>query len=65
VDCDLKSYFDTIYHQRLRTYLEEFITEKIVLKLIWKFIRPGILDIGIYEETTGGSPQGGLYSICG
>jgi len=32
VDCDLKSYFDMIHHQRLRTYLEEFISDKIVLK---------------------------------
>lgn len=31
VDGDLKSYFDTIHHQRLRAYLEEFITDKIVL----------------------------------
>ncbi|RKJ43382.1 group II intron reverse transcriptase/maturase, partial [Butyricicoccus sp. 1XD8-22] len=51
VDCDLKSYFDTIHHQRLRAYLEEFISDKIVLKLIWKFLRSGILDKDIYIET--------------
>ena len=48
VDCDLKSYFDTIHHQRLRAYLEEFLTDKIVLKLIWKFLRSGILDRKIF-----------------
>lgn len=62
VDCDLKSYFDTIHHQRLRAYLEEFITDKIVLKLIWKFLRSGILDKDIYIETTEGAPQGGPLS---
>lgn len=62
VDCDLKSYFDTIHHQRLRAYLEEFITDKIVLKLIWKFLRSGILDKDIYVETTVGAPQGGPLS---
>jgi len=62
VDCDLKSYFDTIHHQRLRAYLEEFITDKIVLKLIWKFLRSGILDKDIYVETTEGAPQGGPLS---
>ncbi|MGA3676546.1 reverse transcriptase domain-containing protein [Lysinibacillus agricola] len=56
VDCDLKSYFDTIHHQRLRAYLEEFITDKIVLKLIWKFLRSGILDKDTYVETTEGAP---------
>lgn len=62
VDCDLKSYFDTIHHQRIRAYLEYFISDKIVLKLIWKFLRSGILDRGIYIETTQGAPQGGPLS---
>lgn len=29
VYCDLKSYFDTIHHQRVHAYLEEFISDKI------------------------------------
>lgn len=62
VDCDLKSYFDTIHHQRVRAYLEEFISDKIVLRLIWKFLRSGILDKDIYVETTEGAPQGGPLS---
>ncbi len=62
VDCDLKSYFDTIHHHRIRDYLEYFIKDKIVLKLIWKFLRSGILDKDIYIETTEGAPQGGPLS---
>ncbi|WP_232718543.1 group II intron reverse transcriptase/maturase [Bacillus sp. FJAT-45037] len=62
VDCDLKSYFDTIHHQRVHAYLEEFISDKIVLKLIWKFLRSGILDKDIYIETNEGTPQGGPLS---
>src|SRR5690625_63206 len=62
VDCDLKSYFDTIHHQRIRSYLEYFIKDKIVLKLIWRFLRSGILDKDIYIETTEGAPQGGPLS---
>lgn len=60
VDCDLKSYFDTIHHQRVRAYLEYYISDKVVLKLIWKFLRSGILDKDIYIETAKGAPQGGL-----
>lgn len=62
VECDLKSYFDTIHHQRLQAFLEEFIPELEVLKLIWKFLRSGILDKDIYIETTEGAPQGGPLS---
>ncbi|WP_230198790.1 reverse transcriptase domain-containing protein [Massilibacterium senegalense] len=63
VYCDLKSYFDTIHHQRVRAYLEEFISDKIVLKLIWKFLCSGILDKDIYIETAEGAPQGGPLSL--
>src|SRR5690625_2982450 len=56
VDCDLKSYFDTIHHQRIRNYLGYFISDKTVLRLIWKFLRSGILDKDIYIETTKGGP---------
>lgn len=62
VECDLKSYFDTIHHQRLHAFLEEFISDKMVLKLIWKFLRSGILDKDVYIETTEGAPQGGPLS---
>jgi len=62
VDCDLKSYFDTIHHQRIRAYLEYFIKDKMILKLVWSFLRSGILDKDIYIETTKGAPQGGPLS---
>lgn len=62
VDCDLKSFFDTIHHQKLRAYLEEFIQDKVVLTLIWKFLRSEILDKDIYIETDKGAPQGGPLS---
>lgn len=62
VDCDLKSYFDTIHHQRLHAYVGYFIKDQMVLKLIWKFLRSGILDKDIYIETTQGAPQGGPLS---
>ena len=62
VDCDLKSYFDTIHHQRLQSYLEYFIKDKMVLKLIWRFLCSGILDKNIFIETNEGAPQGGPLS---
>ncbi|ONK25095.1 group II intron reverse transcriptase/maturase [Bacillus sp. VT-16-64] len=62
VDCDLKSYFDTINHQKLMEYLKEFISDKIVLKLIWKFLKSGILEGGLISPTEEGAPQGGVLS---
>src|SRR5699024_2194552 len=62
VDCDLKNYFDTINHQRLRSNLEYYIKDKVILKLIWSFLKSGILDQDFYVETEVGTPQGGPLS---
>lgn len=62
VDCDLKSYFDTINHQKLMEYLKVFIQDSIVLKLIWKFLKSGILENGLTKSTDSGAPQGGVLS---
>jgi RNA-directed DNA polymerase len=62
VDCDLKSYFDTINHQKLMEYLKVFIQDKVILKLIWKFLKSGILENGLEKPTEFGAPQGGVLS---
>ncbi len=62
VDCDLKSYFDTINHQKLMEYLKVFIQDEVILKLIWKFLKSGILEDGLTKSTESGAPQGGVLS---
>jgi group II intron reverse transcriptase/maturase len=62
VDCDLKSYFDTIHHQKLMEYLKVFIKDEVVLKLIWKFLKSGILDGDTFTASESGAPQGGNLS---
>jgi len=62
VDCDLKSYFDTINHQKLMEYLKVFIQDNTVLMLIWKFLKSGILENGLTKPTDTGAPQGGVLS---
>lgn len=43
VDCDLKNYFDTINHQILRNNLEYYIHDKVILRIIWNFLKSGLL----------------------
>lgn len=62
VDCDLKNYFDTINHQILRNNLEYYIQDKVALKIIWNYLKAGILDQDFYVETDMGTPQGGPLS---
>ncbi|MEM7385602.1 MAG: hypothetical protein AAF514_11720 [Verrucomicrobiota bacterium] len=43
VDCDLKSFFDTINHDVLMKRLERRISDKRVLSLIGKYLRAGVI----------------------
>jgi RNA-directed DNA polymerase len=62
VDADLKSYFDTIPHDRLMDRLRERIADGRVLGLIAAFLKAGILD-GLTEwEPEAGAPQGAVLS---
>jgi len=62
VDADLKSYFDTIPHERLLQCIREKVADGRLLKLIESFLKAGILD-GLHEWTpTQGAPQGAVLS---
>jgi RNA-directed DNA polymerase len=62
VDADLKSYFDTIPHERLLCRLRERIADGRLLQLIASFLKAGILD-GMQEwQPEAGAPQGAVLS---
>jgi RNA-directed DNA polymerase len=62
VDADLKSYFDTIPHDRLMTRIRERIADGRVLALIESFLKAGILSELGREEPWMGAPQGAVVS---
>jgi len=63
VDCDLKSFFDTVNHDRLMGQLREKIKDRKVLGLIRRYLNAGVvLPDGIREATPQGVPQGGPLS---
>jgi RNA-directed DNA polymerase len=62
VDADLKSYFDTIPHDRLMALVGQKVSDGRILTLIEAFLKQGILD-GLREWTPEeGSPQGAVVS---
>jgi RNA-directed DNA polymerase len=62
VDADLKSYFDTIPHDRLMSLVGQKVSDGRVLSLIESFLKQGVLD-GLQEWTPEeGSPQGACIS---
>jgi len=62
VDADLKSYFDSIPHDRLLQRIREKVADGRLLRLIESFLKAGILE-GLQEWTpTAGAPQGAVLS---
>ena len=63
VDCDLKSFFDTVKHGLLMNRLARKVTDTRVLRLISRYLRVGvILPDGNREPAPCGVPQGGPLS---
>jgi RNA-directed DNA polymerase len=62
VDADLKSYFDTIPHDRLMSRIQERIADGRVLSLIKSFLKADILDGLTHWTPEAGAPQGAVLS---
>jgi RNA-directed DNA polymerase len=63
VDADLKSYFDTIPHDRLLALVKARVADGRVLALVESFLRVGVLEESKgWRPTELGTPQGGVIS---
>ena len=62
VEADVKSYFDSISHQKLNEMLAERIDDRAFLQLIGKWLKAGILEAGKVLQPEAGTPQGGNVS---
>ncbi len=62
VDMDMKSFFDEVNHDKLMYKLSLTIGDKILLRLIRKYLRRGILAGGIIQQRQKGTPQGSPLS---
>ena len=63
VDADLKSYFDTIPHEKLMERVGERVADGRVLGLIQSYLKQGVMDgLSWYEAGEEGTPQGAVIS---
>lgn len=63
VDCDLKSYFDTIQHERLMALIKQRIVDGSVLALLEQSLKAGVLEeLKGWQPTERGTPQGAVVS---
>jgi len=63
VEADVKSYFDSIDHDKLLAMLEKRIDDRAFMRLITKWLKAGILEPdGYVKHPVTGTPQGGIVS---
>ena len=63
VDADLKSYFDTIPHERLMQMIKQRVADGKVLKLLEQYLKAGVMDSHKgWQATEQGTPQGAVIS---
>lgn len=62
IDADIKTYFDSIPHDKLMELVKEEVVDGSILALLEQFLKSGILENGVVHENQNGSPQGGVIS---
>jgi RNA-directed DNA polymerase len=62
IEGDIQSYFDAVHHRKLLSLLKRRIADRDLLDLIWKFLKAGVMEDGLFARTETGVPQGGVIS---
>ena len=62
LDVDIRQYFDTLDHACLREILDKRMRDKVLRRLIGKWLKAGVLDQGCLTHPETGTPQGGVIS---
>jgi RNA-directed DNA polymerase len=62
VEVDIRKYFDSIDHAKLRELLARRITDGVVRRMIDKWLKAGVLEQGQLSFPGTGTPQGGVIS---
>lgn len=62
LDVDVRKFFDTIDRGHLREFLQRRVQDGVVLRLIGKWLKAGVLEEGAVSYPDEGTPQGGVIS---
>jgi len=62
VEVDIRQFFDTLDHAHLRALLRQRVRDGVLLRLIDKWLKAGVLEDGERSYPEAGTPQGGVIS---
>ena len=62
VDLDLSKFFDTVNHDLLMTFVDRTLDDKDIRRLIYVYLKSGVMADESFTATEEGTPQGGPLS---
>ena len=62
LDADISGFFDRIPHQVVMRGLTNVVADGNILRLVERFLCAGVMEDGVVQSTTLGTPQGGVLS---
>jgi RNA-directed DNA polymerase len=62
IDLDIRKFFDTEKHEILRQLLHKRVRDGVIIRLIGKWLKAGVLEDGSIRYNDEGTPQGGIIS---
>ena len=62
IEGDLASYFDTVHHRLLLKCVRRRIRDRRFVDLLWRILKTGHIDRGLFVASSEGVPQGGVLS---
>ncbi len=62
LDADIKGFFDNIPFQVIMAGVAAEVADGNILRLVERFLKAGVMEDGVFQPTTVGTPQGGVIS---
>ncbi len=62
LEVDISKFFDTLNHGQLQELMRKRVRDGVLLKLIGKWLKAGVMEDGCVTHSDAGTPQGGVIS---
>ena len=62
LEVDIRKFFENLDHSFLRQFLQQRVRDGVLLRLIGKWLKAGVMEDGNVSYPDSGSPQGGVIS---
>jgi RNA-directed DNA polymerase len=62
LDADIQGFFDNLSHRIIMEAVAAEVADGNILRLVQRFLTAGVLEEGLFQPTTVGTPQGGVIS---